>query len=89
MNSKGESHAPHFTYDGNKVTRRGRNHKNMQDIQGSLMTRSHMIIRFNEGKLINSYNLPIMRKIYHSKECGHYSFHGVNIILYSKEHIKI
>ena len=45
----------------------------MQDIQGSLMTRSHMMIGFNEGKLINGANLPIMGKIHHSKERGHYN----------------
>ena len=60
----------------------------MQYIQGSLMTRSHMMIEFNEGKLINGHNLPIMGKMHHSKECGHYKFHGVNII-FPKEHIKI
>ena len=60
----------------------------MRYIQGILMTRRHTIIRFNEGKLINGHNLPIMEKIHHSKECGHYRFHGVNIIT-PKEHIKI
>ena len=88
MKSRGWSHAPNFTYDGKNITRRGKSHKNMWDIQGSLMTRSHMIIRFNEGNLVNSHNLPIMGKIHHSKECGHYIFHGVNIIT-SKEHIEI
>ena len=76
------SYSPHFTYDGKKlIRRRGRNHKNMQNIQGIIMTRSHMTIRFNEGKLINGHNLPIMGKIHHSKECGHYNFHGINIIM--------
>ena len=86
--SIGWSHAPHFTYDGKNLTRRGRNHKNMQDIRGSLMTRSHMMISFNEGKLINGHNIPIMGKMNHLKESGHYRFHGVNIIS-SKENIKI
>ena len=80
MKSKGWNHAPHFTYDGKKLTIRGKSHKNMWDIQGSLMTMSHTIIRFNKGKLINSHNLHIMGKIHHSKECGHYSFHYINII---------
>ena len=42
--------------------------------------RSHEMIRFNKGKLINGQNLPIMGKIHHSKECGHHRFHGMNII---------
>ena len=88
MNSRGWSHAPHFTYDGKKLTRRGKSHKNMWDIQGSLMIRSHSIIGFNKGKLINGHNLPIMGKIHHSKEFGHYVFHGINIIT-PKENIEI
>ena len=88
MKSIGWSHAPHFTYDGKKLIRKGKMHKNMWDIQGSMMTRSHTITGFNEGKLINGHNLPIMGKIHHSKECGHYSFHGINIIM-SKDQIEI
>ena len=60
----------------------------MRDIQGILMTRSHTMIVFNEGKLVNGHDLPIMGKIHHSKECGHYSFHSINIIS-PKEKIKI
>ena len=83
------SHGPHFTYDGNKLTRRrGRNHKNMRHIQGSLITRSNVMVRCNKGKLINGHNIPIMEKMHHSKECGHYIFHGINIIT-SKVQIQI
>ena len=71
-----------------KLTRRGRNHKKMWDIQGSMMVRSHKMIGFNKGKLINGHNLPIMGKMHHSNECGHYIFHGIRITS-SKEHIKI
>ena len=60
----------------------------MWNIQGILMTRSHTMIGFNKGKLINGHNIPIMGKIHHSKECGHYSFHGVKTIT-PKENIKI
>ena len=60
----------------------------MWDIQGGLVTRNHMMIRFNKGKMINGQNSPIMGKMDHSKECGNYNFHGVNIIS-SKEKIKI
>ena len=52
----------------------------MWHIQGILMTRSDVMVRCNKGKLINGHNIPIMGKIHHSKECGHYNFHGVNII---------
>ena len=62
--------------------------RNMQDIQGILMTRIHMIIKFNKANLIHGHNLPIMRKMHHSKECGNYNFHGVNIII-PNEQIKI
>ena len=79
---------PHFTYDEKKLTRRGRNHKKMPDIQGCMMTRIHTMIGFNKGKLINGHNLSIMGKIHHSKECGHYDFHGINIVT-PKEQIKI
>ena len=88
MMSRDWSHAPHFTYDGKKLTGRGRNHKNMWDIQGSRMSRSHTMIGFNERKMINGHNLPIMGKIHLLKECEHYNFHGVNIIM-PKEHIEI
>ena len=46
------------------------------------------MIEFNEGKLINGHNIPIMGKIHHLKKCGHYRFHGVNIIM-PKEQIEI
>ena len=83
------NHAPHFTYDGKKLTRRRqRNHKNMWNIQGSLITRTDAMVRCNKGKLINGHNIPIMEKMYHSKECGHYNFHGINIISF-KDNIKI
>ena len=80
---------PHFTYDGNNLTRRrGGNHKNMRHIQGSLITRSHAMVECNKGKMINGHNIPIMVKMHNSKECGHYGFHGINIIM-SKKHIEI
>ena len=60
----------------------------MHDIQGSLITSSDTKINFNKGKSINGHNLPIMGKIHHLKECGHYSYHGINIIM-PKEQIKI
>ena len=52
------------------------------------MTKSHMMVGFNEGNFINGHNIPIMGKIHHSKECEHYKFHGINIIM-PKEQIKI
>ena len=61
---------------------------NMQEIDRSLMTRYYTTIKFKKGKLINGQNITIMGKMHHSKECGHYNLHGVNIIT-SKEEIEI
>ena len=47
----------------NLTRRRGRNHKNMWHIQGSLITRSNAIVRCNKIKLINGHNIPIMGKM--------------------------
>ena len=60
----------------------------MQNIQGSMITRNDAMVRCNKGKLINGHNLPIMGKMHNSKECGHNSLHGINIIT-SKEQIEI
>ena len=56
----------------------------MRHIQGSLITRSNAMVRYNKGKMINGHNLRIMGKMHNSKECGHYILHDVNIIM-SKE----
>ena len=60
----------------------------MWHIQGSLITRSDAMVGCNKRKLINGHNILIMGKMHNSKECGHNSLHGVNIIT-SKEQIEI
>jgi hypothetical protein len=51
------------------------------------MVNNHRMIRTNKLKLIDGHYVPIMGKIHHSKECRHYNFHSIDIVL-SKEQLK-
>ena len=53
---------PHFTYDGKNITiRRGRNHKNMRHIQGSLITRRFTFLPKNAHPNANAI-IPFQMK---------------------------
>ena len=45
------------------------------------------MLRCNKTKMINGHNIPIMGEMHNSKECGHNSLHGIDIIT-SKEQIE-